>query len=198
MSTETTTVTENTTTTEAASLSVSTTTPKARRGFALLSPERRKELSRKGGLTAHQLGVAHQWSSEAAKLAGSLGGKAPPTQGLTLAHNSVLALVPGDKTEGMKALLNSEYGKALLSLTIGVGVEYLPNKGERVIKIAKEFRIGAITKAGNEIISTVVGAAMAALSSEEEVKEQLTDSPNQTLHFPSISDHSETSSPAKK
>lgn len=50
-------------------------TPK-KRGFATLSAEKRKEISRKGGQSAHAAGTAHQFSSEEARRAGSIGGRA--------------------------------------------------------------------------------------------------------------------------
>lgn len=48
------------------------------RGFAALSPERRKELSRKGGIRAHETGTAHRFArgSEEAIEAGKKGGRA--------------------------------------------------------------------------------------------------------------------------
>lgn len=53
------------------------------RGFASLSPERRKEIARKGGVTAHRLGVAHRWDSEEAKEAGRKGGLATHRRAVT-------------------------------------------------------------------------------------------------------------------
>ena len=47
---------------------------KPRRGFALLTPEKRSEIARQGGKTAHQKGTAHRWTSDAARLAGKTGG----------------------------------------------------------------------------------------------------------------------------
>jgi hypothetical protein len=49
---------------------------KADRGFASMSRAAQREIARKGGLAAHAKGSAHQWTSEEAKKAGSLGGKA--------------------------------------------------------------------------------------------------------------------------
>ncbi len=48
------------------------------RGFASLSPERRFEISSKGGKAAHAKGTAHQFTSEEAKIAGRKGGAAYP------------------------------------------------------------------------------------------------------------------------
>ena len=46
------------------------------RGFAALTPERRREISHKGGVTAHIKGSAHEWDSGAAREAGRKGGLA--------------------------------------------------------------------------------------------------------------------------
>lgn len=40
------------------------------RGFASMTPERRREIARKGGRRAHQLGVANRWTPEEARAAG--------------------------------------------------------------------------------------------------------------------------------
>lgn len=44
--------------------------PKSRRGFASLTPERRAEVGRMGGLAAQETGRAHRWSCEEAQAAG--------------------------------------------------------------------------------------------------------------------------------
>jgi len=46
------------------------------RGFALLDRNRRRQIASKGGKAAHAKGVAHEWSSEQARLAGRKGGLA--------------------------------------------------------------------------------------------------------------------------
>jgi uncharacterized protein len=46
------------------------------KGFAKMTPERRREISRKGGIAAHIKGVAHKFTSEEAREAGKKGGKA--------------------------------------------------------------------------------------------------------------------------
>jgi uncharacterized protein len=53
---------------------------KARRGFAVMSPEKQKEIARQGGRAAHQQGVAHQWNSNEAREAGRKGGQARTRQ----------------------------------------------------------------------------------------------------------------------
>lgn len=64
---------DNTTTTT----TTNTTPVKSRRGFAAMSPERRKELAAKGGVAAHKQGKAHKFTSEKAREAGRKGGIAP-------------------------------------------------------------------------------------------------------------------------
>lgn len=44
------------------------------RGFQCISLERRREISSMGGKCAHQLGVAHEYTSEEARSAGRKGG----------------------------------------------------------------------------------------------------------------------------
>lgn len=52
------------------------TTEKKPRGFATWSPEKRAEVSRKGGKAAHASGTAHTFTKEEARVAGSKGGLA--------------------------------------------------------------------------------------------------------------------------
>lgn len=51
--------------------------PRKPRGFALLPPERRREISAAGGRKAHAEGTAHRYTTETAAIAGAKGGKAP-------------------------------------------------------------------------------------------------------------------------
>ena len=50
--------------------------PKRPRGFAAMDPALRRELCRKGGKRAHEIGVAHEWDSASASIAGKRGGLA--------------------------------------------------------------------------------------------------------------------------
>ncbi len=50
--------------------------PKSKRGFASISPERRREIARQGGKAAHAKGTAHRFTPEEAREAGRKGGKA--------------------------------------------------------------------------------------------------------------------------
>lgn len=52
-----------------------TPTPKARHGFAAMSPERQCATARKGGKAVHLKGPAHQWTSATAAKAGAIGGR---------------------------------------------------------------------------------------------------------------------------
>ena len=54
---------------------------KARRGFAVMDPEKQKEIASKGGRAAHLKGTAHRWSEEEAKEAGRKGGAASHRNG---------------------------------------------------------------------------------------------------------------------
>lgn len=45
------------------------------RGFASLTPEKRKAIASLGGKAAHKKGVAHKWTHEEAVLAGKKGKK---------------------------------------------------------------------------------------------------------------------------
>jgi len=47
-----------------------------KRGFALMGVERQREVASLGGRRAHELGVAHEFTTEEAKKAGRKGGRA--------------------------------------------------------------------------------------------------------------------------
>lgn len=46
----------------------------SRKGFASLSPERRRQVASQGGKAAHMKGTAHEWTKAEAQRAGSKGG----------------------------------------------------------------------------------------------------------------------------
>jgi general stress protein YciG len=52
---------------------------KKKRGFAAMSPEKRKEIASKGGKRAHLLGTAHKYTPAEARVAGRLGSAARKT-----------------------------------------------------------------------------------------------------------------------
>lgn len=45
-----------------------------KKGFAAMTPERQREIASMGGKKAHELGVAHRYNKDTAKLAGHKGG----------------------------------------------------------------------------------------------------------------------------
>jgi uncharacterized protein len=63
------------------------------RGFAALSPERRKEIAAAAGKRAHELGVAHQWTPKEAALASKRGWKVAPKRTKTRKRKVVDPLV---------------------------------------------------------------------------------------------------------
>lgn len=48
---------------------------KQNKGFAVMTPEQKKEIASAGGRAAHAQGKAYKFSSEAAKVAGQKGGR---------------------------------------------------------------------------------------------------------------------------
>jgi general stress protein YciG len=46
------------------------------RGFAAMTPEKQREIARRGGRAAHARGTAHEFSKEEARVAGKRGGDA--------------------------------------------------------------------------------------------------------------------------
>ena len=46
-------------------------------GFAVMDPERRREIGRMDGKAAHAAGTGHRFTPEEARIAGEKGGKAP-------------------------------------------------------------------------------------------------------------------------
>lgn len=48
----------------------------SRRGFASMDPETQRQIARQGGRAAHQMGVAHEFTSSEAREAGRKGGQA--------------------------------------------------------------------------------------------------------------------------
>ena len=48
---------------------------KERRGFASMSPDKQRDIARKGGRAAHEKGTAHEWTADEARNAGRKGGQ---------------------------------------------------------------------------------------------------------------------------
>jgi general stress protein YciG len=69
--------------------------PKVKRGWAAMSAERRREISRLGGKASHASGRGHRWTSEEAREAGKKGGKAPKPQ---RRYRDLFSVVPAPET----------------------------------------------------------------------------------------------------
>lgn len=91
------------------------------RGFQTLSPERRKEISSKGGKAAHAAGTAHEFSSDEARVAGQKGGKATHAK-RGGPRKPVLAL--GDAAPTIPAEPPSEAIEAVEAQTIDAGCQF--------------------------------------------------------------------------
>lgn len=115
-------------------------------------------------------------------------------QGLNLSHTAVIAVLDktGQSDGKIKSMLNTEFGKAFLSLGLGFGISQIPTTNPHVVKIGEELRIGAMSDAGNEIISAIIAAVLSAEVSDEEIQmgEHCSVSP-QTLRFPLTEDQSQ-------
>ena len=48
---------------------------KSRRGFAVMTPDKQREIASKGGRAAHEKGTAHEWTADEARNAGRKGGQ---------------------------------------------------------------------------------------------------------------------------
>lgn len=51
------------------------------RGFASMDKAKQRQIASKGGKAAHMKGTAHKWTSEEARIAGQLGGRARQKRG---------------------------------------------------------------------------------------------------------------------
>jgi general stress protein YciG len=47
---------------------------KQRKGFAVMDPDKQREIARKGGIMAHRRGAAHEFTRDEARVAGRKGG----------------------------------------------------------------------------------------------------------------------------
>jgi len=70
---------------------------KKKRGFANLSPEKRREIASRGGKKAQEMGVSHKWTSETAKLAGQKGGSIAQAKGAGHRFSTEEAKIAGQK-----------------------------------------------------------------------------------------------------
>ncbi len=76
---------------------------KSTRGFASMSPERQREIARKGGKAAHEKGTAHEFTSQEAREAGRKGGQSVSKD---RAHMALIGR-EGGQARGAKARLLS-------------------------------------------------------------------------------------------
>lgn len=60
---------------------------KSKRGFAIMSPDRQRQIASQGGKAAHEQGVAHEWSKDEARQAGRKGGSTSSYRRLNRAEN---------------------------------------------------------------------------------------------------------------
>ena len=72
---------------------------KSNRGFAAMTPEKQREIARKGGKAAHEQGVAHEFTPEEAREAGRKGGMAH-----TREHMAEIGRKGGHKNAGRPRL----------------------------------------------------------------------------------------------
>lgn len=80
------------------------------------------------------------------------------------------------KLKAVSDLLETEIGRAMISVMLGYGLTYMPMIGEdaRAQRLAKEFRVEGMATVGNEIVGTlmenflpVITQALSALPKEE-------------------------------
>ncbi|MCZ2222511.1 MAG: hypothetical protein LC122_02660 [Chitinophagales bacterium] len=98
--------------------------------------------------------------------------KTAASQTIKLARNAILLGMQNkgaDSTtvQTMKNFLATEFGIAFLSLSLGIGIEYIDkiNADERVKKLAQCFRINGMATVGNEIMSSVVEEVFSQINS---------------------------------
>jgi general stress protein YciG len=72
---------------------------KQRRGFASMSPDKQREIARKGGRAAHLKGTAHEWTADEARSAGRKGGQVS-RGGRGRAESLVEHMAPPDRSGG--------------------------------------------------------------------------------------------------
>src|SRR5262249_4922370 len=75
----------------------STMAGNGKRGFGSMSPEKQREIARKGGKAAHAKGTAHEFTPEEAREAGRKGGKAAHAKGTAHKFTSAEAVEAGRK-----------------------------------------------------------------------------------------------------
>jgi general stress protein YciG len=87
-----------------------------KRGFAAMSPEKQREIARKGGQAAHSKGTAHEFSSEEACRAGHIGGKVVSAN---RAHMAAIGRKGGLRSVQRAAATRAQKQSTLTPLTPG-------------------------------------------------------------------------------
>ena len=94
------------------------------------------------------------------------------TQSTTLVKNTIVTLMrnkgtPDGQLQGIAAFLDTEFGMAIMSGVLGIGLNYLPEQlgGARpeVARLAEEMRINGMATAGNAVVGEVLQHALPAL-----------------------------------
>ncbi len=100
------------------------------RGFAAMSPEKKREIASKGGRAAHAKGTAHEFTPDEAREAGRKGGQAAHLKGTAHQFTSEEAREAGRKggqsshasRTAVNTVSNPETGVSAPALTGGNGV----------------------------------------------------------------------------
>ena len=82
---------------------------KSKRGFAVMDPEKAREIQSLGGQTAHRRGKAHQFTSEEARQAGKKGGRVLSRD---RAHMAEIGRRGGANSRKRRAKTKDQHGKA--------------------------------------------------------------------------------------
>lgn len=96
------------------------------------------------------------------------------TQSVNLSKAAIVSLLrsqgkSNEYIQGIAGLLDTEFGRSLISLSLGIGLTYASADGKpKLGKFAKECRIQSMTIMGNSIMDAVVGAALESLATEVE------------------------------
>ena len=97
---------------------------RARRGFAAMDPEERREISRRGGTASHESGRGHEFNSQEARAAGRLGGEARWGRGRSRSRAGASSRIEPDEERGERSerRITPEESEQR-------GVEYDPEQG---------------------------------------------------------------------
>lgn len=70
------------------------------------------------------------------------------------------------KLKIIKEIFDTQFGNALISYIIGQGLTYIPNlkNNDKIISLAKEFRVNGMSVAGNEIVDALIQYILPAIT----------------------------------